>query len=124
MHPLILKRVIGHEGSDLQICPAILLDYTRHHVQHADYPGILPYSQSVSLFKEDLEREERCVRGSLVTGLSDTDLHLLDEFEGDVGSSSQRKDPDLNLDSGIHERGCYSAPDIPLDFAFCLCIAN
>lgn len=25
LHPLILRCVIGHEGDDLQICPALLL---------------------------------------------------------------------------------------------------
>lgn len=84
MHPQILKRVIGHSGSNLKICPAVLLDYTRHHVISEDYPGILPYSKSRSLFSSDLDREDRCVRGSLVTGLSELDVKVLDEFEGAV----------------------------------------
>ncbi|KAF8442491.1 hypothetical protein L210DRAFT_3536793 [Boletus edulis BED1] len=32
LHPEILKRVIGHDGSYLQIRPALLLDYTRHKI--------------------------------------------------------------------------------------------
>lgn len=83
MHPEILKRVIGNDGSHLQMCPALLLEYTRHQVKNEDYPGILPYSQSRAMFDHDLDSEEKSVRGSLVTGLSDEDVRLLDVFEGD-----------------------------------------
>ncbi|KAG2035248.1 hypothetical protein BDR03DRAFT_993460 [Suillus americanus] len=83
MHPEILKRVIGNDGSQLQMCPALLLDYTRHQVKNEDYPGILPYSQSRAMFDRDLNSEEKSVRGCLVTGLSDEDVRLLDVFEGD-----------------------------------------
>ncbi|KAG2070743.1 hypothetical protein BDR04DRAFT_1076330 [Suillus decipiens] len=82
MHPEILKRVTGNDGSQLQMCPALLLDYTRHQVKNEDYPGILPYSQSQAMFDHDLDSEEKSVRGSLVTGLSDEDVRLLDVFEG------------------------------------------
>ncbi|KIJ57819.1 hypothetical protein HYDPIDRAFT_103800 [Hydnomerulius pinastri MD-312] len=82
MHPKILQRVIGNDGSHLQICPALLPDYTRHRISAADYPGIVAYAQSRAMFDHDLELEERCVRGSLVTGLSDDDIRLLDIFEG------------------------------------------
>ncbi|KAN0093176.1 hypothetical protein V8E55_003960 [Tylopilus felleus] len=83
MHPKILKRVIGNDGSYLQIRPALLLDYTRHKIHGADYPGIVPYSQSQAMFSRDLAPEERSVRGSLVVGLSERDMRLLDIFEGD-----------------------------------------
>ncbi|KAG1895386.1 uncharacterized protein F5891DRAFT_1059173 [Suillus fuscotomentosus] len=83
MHPEILKRVIGNDGSQLQMCPALLPDYTRHQLKNEDYPGILPYSQSRAMFDHDLNSEEKSVRGSLVTGLSDADVQLLDIFEGD-----------------------------------------
>ncbi|KAG2149077.1 uncharacterized protein EDB93DRAFT_1143515 [Suillus bovinus] len=83
MHPEILKRVIGNDGSQLQMCPALLPDYTRHQVKNEDYPGILPYSQSRVMFDHDLNPDEKSVRGSLVTGLSDEDVKLLDVFEGD-----------------------------------------
>jgi len=82
MHPNILRRVIGHDGRNLQICPAVLQEYTRHQVAWADYPGILPYRKSQALFGRELEVEERCVRGTLVVGLSASDLDLLDVFEG------------------------------------------
>ncbi|KAF8558149.1 hypothetical protein OG21DRAFT_1290707 [Imleria badia] len=83
MHPKILKRVVGNDGSCLQIRPALLLDYTRHKIKGADYPGIVHYSQSQAMFSRDLKLEERSVRGSLVVGLSDEHIRLLDIFEGD-----------------------------------------
>lgn len=83
IHPAILRRVIGHEGPELQIAPALLLDYTRHRIKHADYPGIVPYEKSKSIFRRDLSREENSVRGTLVTGLTDQDVEHLDVFEGD-----------------------------------------
>ncbi|KZT29771.1 hypothetical protein NEOLEDRAFT_1127599 [Neolentinus lepideus HHB14362 ss-1] len=83
LHPKILKRVIGNDGSHLQICPAILLNYTRHHIKYADYPAIVPYERSQVFFDKSLEPEERSVRGTLVTGLNQLDMDFLDTFEGD-----------------------------------------
>ncbi|CAK5268428.1 unnamed protein product, partial [Mycena citricolor] len=83
MHPKILKRVIGNDGAHLLICPAILMGYTRHQVKHADYPGVLPYSESRQLFDHELDRETNSVRGAMVTGLTHSDMALLDTFEGD-----------------------------------------
>ncbi|KAG5643018.1 hypothetical protein DXG03_001756 [Asterophora parasitica] len=104
MHPKVLQRVIKHEGADLEISPAVLLvcrsvklpatsaelishigapqDYTRHKVKRAEYPGLIPYEQGRVLVDRDLEPEERSVRGTLVTGLSERDIKLLDIFEG------------------------------------------
>ncbi|EPS93525.1 hypothetical protein FOMPIDRAFT_1136034 [Fomitopsis schrenkii] len=82
LHPAILRRVIGHEGQKLEICPALLLDYTRHQIKHADYPAVLPYSRSRELYEHDLSPEGRVVRGTLVTGLEEADIELLDIFEG------------------------------------------
>ncbi|KIK97759.1 hypothetical protein PAXRUDRAFT_135635 [Paxillus rubicundulus Ve08.2h10] len=84
MHPTILKRVIGNEGSHLQICPALLPDYTRHQIHGADYPGIVPYSRSRGMFDHELEFEAKSVRGCLVIGLTSEDMRLLDIFEGNV----------------------------------------
>ncbi|EIM91234.1 uncharacterized protein STEHIDRAFT_50247 [Stereum hirsutum FP-91666 SS1] len=84
MHPKILRRVIGHEGDRLEICPAVLMDHTRHHVKHADYPAVLPYEKSKELFERGLSREEKSVRGTLVVGLTNKDIHFLDVFEGNV----------------------------------------
>ncbi|KAK7696263.1 hypothetical protein QCA50_000916 [Cerrena zonata] len=84
IHPSILRRVIGHEGEQLSICPAVLLDHTRHKVKNADYPGVLPFSRSVTLFQgRELTPDEKSVRGTLVSGLSESDVALLDIFEGD-----------------------------------------
>lgn len=83
LHPKILQRVIGNDGSHLQICPAVIKDFTRHQITGADYPAIVPYSLSRSLFDRDLEADERSVRGSLVSGLTNEDVRLLDDFEGD-----------------------------------------
>ncbi|KAI0359950.1 hypothetical protein OH77DRAFT_1419325 [Trametes cingulata] len=87
LHPAILRRVIGHEGRQLEICPAVLLEHTRHKIRNADYPAVLPYSTSRTLFQQsgrgDLAPEERTVRGTFVRGLSDRDISLLDLFEGD-----------------------------------------
>ncbi|KAL4248068.1 Protein AIG2-like protein [Abortiporus biennis] len=84
LHPSILRRVIGHEGGDLKMCPGLLLEHTRHKIKIADYPAMIPYSRSKPLFKgKELPAEERCVRGTLVTGLNDEDVALLDTFEGD-----------------------------------------
>ncbi|KAJ7158728.1 hypothetical protein C8R46DRAFT_398513 [Mycena filopes] len=82
MHPKILKRVIGNDGSHLHICPAVLLKFTRHKVKYADYPGIIPWSQGRVLVGSELDREACSVRGTMVTGLTKSDLTLLDIFEG------------------------------------------
>ena len=53
--------------------------------KYADYPALLPYEKSRQFFDRELSREERCVRGSYVTGLTEADMKKLDYFEGDVG---------------------------------------
>ncbi|KIK63040.1 hypothetical protein GYMLUDRAFT_72273 [Collybiopsis luxurians FD-317 M1] len=82
MHPKILKRVIGNDGSHLQIAPAILFEHTRHKVKNADYPGLLPIAIGQKLLDRELAAEERCVRGTLITGLTARDMNFLDYFEG------------------------------------------
>jgi len=89
MHPDILKRVIGNDGTHLKICSGILLDHTRHQIKHADYPAVIPYSKSKGMFSRELSAEERSVRGSLIFGLSESDMRLLDIFEGDEYIRSQ-----------------------------------
>jgi hypothetical protein len=83
MHPKILKRVLHNDASHLQICPAILMDYTRHKVKFADYPAILPCERSRTLLGRELTQEENSVRGTLVTGFTAMDIMFLDVFEGD-----------------------------------------
>ncbi|KAF8510937.1 PLP-dependent transferase [Hysterangium stoloniferum] len=94
LHPEILKRVIGNTGGHLHVAPAVLLDYTRHHVktphvqlkeswQGCDYPAIVPYESAKTFFQGQLTQDERSVRGTVVSGLTAEDLRLLDIFEGD-----------------------------------------
>ncbi|ETW82978.1 hypothetical protein HETIRDRAFT_439553 [Heterobasidion irregulare TC 32-1] len=82
LHPTILTNVIGNDGGHLELCPAVLMDHTRHHVKRADYPAVLPYAKSKQMFDRDLNYEERSVRGTLVIGLTESDIRLLDLFEG------------------------------------------
>jgi hypothetical protein len=48
---------------------AMLDDYSRRRVSGEDYPGIMP-------------EQAHCVRGTLATGLTETNLYRLDYFEG------------------------------------------
>lgn len=90
LHPAVLKRVIGHGGDTLHHRPAILLNYTRHHVKGDTYPAMLPWDKARELFlfsgqdpSKEPTPEQRSVRGSLVSGFSKLDVELLDVFEGD-----------------------------------------
>jgi len=83
MHPGVLRRVIGGSGAHLKWCPAVLLDFTRHQVKHGDYPGLVPYETSKSFFGFTLDDQDaRSVRGTVVIGLTQKELELLDIFEG------------------------------------------
>lgn len=155
MHPEILKRVIGNDGTHLKICSAILLVrtisnlpwdhvlisflYTGPHSspdqgqprlrrcvrplaefdsvsQHADYPAVIPYSKSKSLFNRELSPEDKSVRGSLVTGLSESDVQLLDVFEGDVRPLPSPTCSTLTYSgyTGVYTRSRARAPHLPL----------
>lgn len=46
--------------------------------------AIISFEEARTLIGKDLPREEKCVRGNLVYGLSQVDRDLLDVFEGDV----------------------------------------
>ncbi|OJJ48941.1 hypothetical protein ASPZODRAFT_164532 [Penicilliopsis zonata CBS 506.65] len=81
MAPQILYRVIhGRPEPEpwqkalLTFQPAILHGFQRHRVREADYPGIVPSDKS--------EESSACVLGTLVSGLTDGDVHRLDIFEG------------------------------------------
>ncbi|KAH0841826.1 hypothetical protein AYO21_03195 [Fonsecaea monophora] len=76
MAPGVLHRVIhgthtpeAWQKDLITVRPAMLQNYRRHRVKHADYPAIIPHSDSR-------------VRGSLVTGLTQGDIYRLDIFEG------------------------------------------
>ncbi|KAH9023867.1 hypothetical protein EDB84DRAFT_1507895 [Lactarius hengduanensis] len=83
MHPKILKRVLENDANHLKICPSILMDYTRHKVKNADVPAILPCERSKALLGRELTLEENGVRGTLVSGLTEDNIFLLDAFEGE-----------------------------------------
>lgn len=78
MAPEVLHRVCHGSSSpdnpifathNLKTYPAILPNHQRHRVKGADYPAILPHPTSA-------------VRGTYVTGLTDSDIWRLDIFEG------------------------------------------
>ncbi|KAG8704522.1 hypothetical protein FRC08_002188 [Ceratobasidium sp. 394] len=83
MHPAVLQRVLANDASHLRASPAVLMSFTRHHIKRCDYPAIVPYNVGSALLKRELERDERCVRGVIVSGLTTEDVALLDVFEGD-----------------------------------------
>lgn len=80
MVPAVLHRVIYGSPSPepwqaalTTARPALLLSHQRRKVKHADYPGVVPVGASSA----------SSVRGTLVTGLTEGDIHRLDLFEGD-----------------------------------------
>ncbi|KAL1744470.1 hypothetical protein HDZ31DRAFT_38597 [Schizophyllum fasciatum] len=76
MHPKILKLVIQNDASHVQICAADL-------TYGEDYPAVVSYEKGHTLFDRELNAEERCVRGTLVRGLTARDIARLDAFEGE-----------------------------------------
>lgn len=56
-------------AANVSIRDALLHNYCRHHVAHADYPGMIAEAG-------------KSVRGTYVTGLTDGDIWRLDCFEG------------------------------------------
>ncbi|GAB1202313.1 hypothetical protein APSETT445_000925 [Aspergillus pseudonomiae] len=90
MAPQILHRVI-HGSPDpepwqkalLTFRPAILHGYGRHRVRGADYPGIVPAKATTTEPDTDLNANGlAAVLGTVVSGLTDGDVHRLDIFEG------------------------------------------
>ncbi|KAJ5786076.1 uncharacterized protein N7503_011288 [Penicillium pulvis] len=99
MAPQILHRVI-HGRADpehwqkalLTFQPAVLHGYRRHRVRGADYPGIIRASDSSQSTEqpekeptngiEDSNLARTSVLGTLVSGLTDGDVHRLDIYEG------------------------------------------
>lgn len=65
---------------------AILPGFTRHRVKYQEYPGII----------ED-DTPGACVRGMLVSGVTDGNQHQLDYFEG---SEYERRTVEVVLDDG------------------------
>jgi len=59
------------------------------------YPAIIPYWKSLEAFNHDLAKEDQCVRGTLVTGLTTRDFEILDVFEGDVRIRKLNNNPGI-----------------------------
>ncbi|KGO63999.1 hypothetical protein PITC_013670 [Penicillium italicum] len=92
MAPQILHKVIHGQANPepwqkalLRFQPAILHGYRRHRVQNADYPGIVAVPEP----QTDTEKSSApktsagtSVIGTLVSGLTDGDVHRLDRYEG------------------------------------------
>ncbi|TEA22265.1 Protein AIG2 C [Colletotrichum sidae] len=76
MEPKVFFTVTQGDGNPPQVIkdlytftPAVLHDYTRHRVQFADYPGMIP-------------EKGGSVLGVYATGLTDANVVKLDFFEG------------------------------------------
>ncbi|KAL4991704.1 hypothetical protein BDW68DRAFT_198431 [Aspergillus falconensis] len=104
MAPQILHRVIHGSPTPqqwqkdlLRFRPAILHGYRRHRVRGADYPGIIRESESgqnctadgsgsakegAALSSGPGTHSRASVLGTVVSGLTDGDIHRLDIFEG------------------------------------------
>jgi len=104
-HAAVLARVIGNPGEHLTTNDALLVDHARLHVDGegpslslsdslpsshadirlpADYPAVVRAQDGARVLGRALTDDEAAVRGVLVQGLTDDDVALLDEFEGNV----------------------------------------
>lgn len=65
-------------------------DGTLSRRSSADYPAVVSVdsAQSAHLLKPSLDESERRVQGVLVQGLTDDDVAMLDQFEGNVSRQS------------------------------------
>ena len=93
MHAPVLCRVLGSDGAHLSTSEAVLLGHTRHHVRGEDYPAVVALGTGEALVGRALSGDEGSVRGTLVTGLTDRDVELLDEFEGSVSLRAPHNSP-------------------------------
>ncbi|KAG9792371.1 hypothetical protein KCU88_g790, partial [Aureobasidium melanogenum] len=101
MAPGVLHRVIHGthdpepwQKSMLTVRPALLQGYRRHRVRHADYPAIIPRDSETnnsSTSSPSARPSSWCVRGTVVSGLTEGDLYRLDIFEGDQYSRQKVK---------------------------------
>lgn len=93
MAPQVLYKVI-HGRPDpepwqkalLKFKPAVLHGYQRRRVRWAEYPGVIPVSESSSASDSTLETSSArssSVLGIVVSGLTDGDIYRLDQYEGD-----------------------------------------
>ncbi|GAC98439.1 hypothetical protein PHSY_006033 [Pseudozyma hubeiensis SY62] len=75
VHPKILARVIGNDGDHLTVQNAVLDGAKLFRVKEAEYPGLVREDSSSTNIN--------AVKGTLVSGLTDSDVGYLDTFEGD-----------------------------------------
>ncbi|KAA1073432.1 hypothetical protein PGT21_012003 [Puccinia graminis f. sp. tritici] len=87
MNEHILERVIGRPINKLNIQPAQLSGYCRFKIRDAHYPGLIPASAAEVALKRPPTLEEQTVTGMIVSGLSASDVTLLDAFEGEVSGN-------------------------------------
>nr|XP_018259566.1 uncharacterized protein I303_07634 [Kwoniella dejecticola CBS 10117]OBR81724.1 hypothetical protein I303_07634 [Kwoniella dejecticola CBS 10117] len=82
--PAVLTRVLGRKCDDLTFQDALLPNYTRHCVKNESYPAIIGRDNTNILASRGdvLTSEEVNVRGTLVKGLTYTDVNALDLYEG------------------------------------------
>ncbi|MCJ1246831.1 hypothetical protein MMC30_004040 [Trapelia coarctata] len=71
------------QESLLALKPALLHNYTRRKIRGRDYPAIIPTSLPTDPSTTNGDTPAPCVRGTLVTGLTDGDIYRLDIFEAD-----------------------------------------
>lgn len=97
MAPQMLHRVI-HGSPDpepwqkalIRFQPALLHGYRRHRVRGADYPGIIPETETETNSKSEFKSpdsvpgstSETAVLGVLISGLTEGDIYRLDQYEG------------------------------------------
>ncbi|WVQ86188.1 hypothetical protein IAT38_008356 [Cryptococcus sp. DSM 104549] len=81
---IVLEKVLGHKGEGLSFQDAVLRGYTRHCVKDETYPAIIDSHRTEALLGNGKapSPEELNTRGTLVRGLSYTDVNALDLFEG------------------------------------------
>ncbi|RDW93085.1 gamma-glutamylcyclotransferase family protein [Aspergillus mulundensis] len=96
MAPQILHRVIHGSPTPqqwqrdlLRFRPAVLHGYRRHRVRGADYPGIIREEAHTQTLDSETTKDPgikaaagASVLGTVVSGLTDGDIHRLDIFEG------------------------------------------
>ncbi|EJD49577.1 PLP-dependent transferase [Auricularia subglabra TFB-10046 SS5] len=84
LRPDIVRHVLENDGSHLKAAPAILMDHTRVRIHERDYPAVVPSAKAQDLlFKAPLSPEQRSVQGILVSGITQQDMALLDDFEAE-----------------------------------------
>ncbi|KAH9443092.1 hypothetical protein MJO28_014430 [Puccinia striiformis f. sp. tritici] len=83
MNEHILARVIDRPTDGLDIQRAQLTGHCRLKIRGAHYPGLIPASVAEVALGRPATLGEQTVTGTLVSGLTSSDVALLDAFEGE-----------------------------------------